>query len=232
MSDPFDLKLLIFRILKEVPVARVRTAFLRKYHGRRRAFVQTDLEALLKRLPERPTVVDLGANQGWFSTKMIDIAGELHAVEPDPMVFGMLRDALDECENVTLYNMAVGPEDGEIAFYRHAEFESDPKGHSVSSSTFGSHESVDHSHRIMVPQMDICTLLEKIGKTVDLMKIDIEGAEVPVLERLLDSEWATSVSVILVETHEHVLPELVDRTEALRRRAALLDRPHIDMSWH
>jgi hypothetical protein len=62
--------------------------------------------------------------------------------------------------------------------------------------------------------------------------MDIEGSEVPVLETLLASPLSNEVSVILVETHEHVLPNLVERTFALRQRAAKISQPAINMDWH
>ena len=52
------------------------------------------------------------------------------------------------------------------------------------------------------------------------------------LETLLSSSLAQNISVMLVETHEHVLPELVDRTHALRKRVKTFSCPRIDMNWH
>jgi FkbM family methyltransferase len=233
MLRTLDAKLHIFRILKEMPHARVRTAFLRKYYGRLRKYTSVDLESVLAGLPDRLVAVDLGANQGSFTQQVLGRADEIHAVEPDPLVFEKLQATFATQPNVKLYNAAIGGKDGEISFYRQSEFdESDPLRNSVSSSVFSDHRGVNAARAITVPQIGIVRFLEKIGKHVDLMKVDIEGAEVPFLETLFDSVLLNRISVILVETHEHALPQLVDRTDALRQRAKQFARPKIDMNWH
>jgi len=233
MLSIFDAKLHIFRILKEAPFPRMRTAFLRKYYGRLRKYAGVDLDTVLAGLPDRLVVVDLGANQGWFTQQILDRADEIHAVEPDPLVFEILRRNVASRTNVRLYNAAIGAEDGEVTFYRQLEFDAqNPARNSVASSVFSGHEAVNGAQGITVPQIGIVSFLEKIARPVDLMKIDIEGAEVPVLETLLSSTMLNTVSVILVETHEHVLPELANRTDALRQRIKRLERPKIDLNWH
>jgi hypothetical protein len=52
------------------------------------------------------------------------------------------------------------------------------------------------------------------------------------LETLLSSPLAQNISIMLVETHEHMFPELVDRTHAIRKRVNALSGPQIDMNWH
>ena len=99
----------------------------------------------------------------------------------------------------------------------------------MAASTFAT--AVNSVVQLTVPQVGILTLLEKIGKPVHLMKVDIEGAEVPMLETLLSSPLAQNISIMLIETHEHI-PELVDRTHALRKRVKALSSPQIDMNWH
>jgi len=66
---------------------------------------------------------------------------------------------------------------------------------------------------------------------VRLLKIDIEGAEVPLLEALLDHPALEKVDMIFCETHENRLPALAARTEALRKRVAGLARPKINLDW-
>ena len=176
--------------------------------------------------------MDIGANQGYFSEQVVGVAGELHSIEPDPDVFRVLEDTLSDKENVKFYNVAIGDRDGEVRFFRQKDFDTDdPVRNSVGSSVFDEHQAVDSSSSFVVPQMGILTLLESISKPVDLMKMDIEGAEVPVLEKLLDSPLAANISTLLVETHEHVLPGLVDRTFALRKRVKGISRPRVIMEW-
>lgn len=231
-SKKIDAKLVIFGILSKLPFKKIRSYGRRAYYGRRRAFVSVDLDQVISDLPPNPVIIDLGANNGSFSRRVADIAAELHVFEPDPQTFASLSESLSGYQNVTLYNAAIGAFDGEIEFYRGMGFESNPHSASLSSSIFAEHEGVEKTESLTVPQVGILSLLERIGKKVDLIKMDIEGSEVPVLETLLASPLSKEVSVILVETHEHVLPNLVERTFALRQRAAKISRPAINMDWH
>lgn len=227
-----DLKLHVFRALSLLPFKRLKTYGRRGYYGRRRAYVSMDLDAILADLPENPVIVDLGANEGAFARMVAGLAGELHAFEPDPETFDRLARGLSEEKNVHLYNAAVGACDGEISFFRGAGYGSAPNSASLSSSIIADHDAVDVQDTFKVPQMGILTVLERVGKPVDLIKMDIEGAEVQVLEALLDSDALQSVNTIIVETHEHCIPSLVDRTVSLRNRVLNLESPRILMDWH
>lgn len=233
-SAYFDLKLNVFRALKEVPIRSIRTRFLRSYYGRLRQHTVVDLTEVVANLPKSPVIVDLGANERLFiPDDVVSEAAEIHAVEPDPDVFKLLQESVRGRSNVILYNAAIGASDGTISLYRESLF--DPNNaakYSLGASVFPQHQAVSVAAPTTVPQIGILGFLEKIGRRVDLMKVDIEGAEVPMLETLLSSPMAQNISVMLVETHEFVLPELVDRTDALRKRARGLSRPHINMNWH
>lgn len=227
-----DVKLILFRFLAQLPLPVLRTYGRRAYFGRRRTYVTVDIDIVMKELPANPVIIDLGANQGSFSRRVVTIAGELHSFEPDPVTFEQLSSELGGRKNVTLYNAAVGARDGEVEFFRGTNFEANPTSASLASSTFSSHEGVRKDGSFRVPQIGILSLLERIGKRVDLIKMDIEGSEVPLLETLLASEAAKNISTILVETHEHCIPDLVDRTFALRQHSASLSQPVINFDWH
>lgn len=233
-SARWDLKLNILRVLKAAPISSVRSRFLRSYYGRLRRHTKVDLAGVFAKLPPNPVIVDLGANDRLFVPEFVlNNAAEIHAVEPDPAIFELLRKNVADQKNVFLYNAAIGATDGWVEFYREAQFDpGDPAKHSLAASTFAKHLAVHSDAPLTLPQVGILTLLEKIGKPVDLMKVDIEGAEVPMLETLLSSPLAQNISIMLVETHEHMFPELVDRTHAIRKRVNALSSPRIDMNWH
>ena len=229
-----DFKLNVSRFLKEIPIRPVRRRFLRSYYGRLKRYVQIDLDEIYEALPENPVIVDLGANHRLFVPDyIIAKAKEIHAVEPDPSVFEALKSSVVSYQNVILYNAAIGPSDGTVSFYRQRDFDpTDPVRKSEGASTFQNHRDVNNDTSICVPQIGILTFLKTIGKRIDLMKVDIEGAEVPMLETLIESPLIDQISVMLVETHEFCLPELAERTDAIRQKARRLISTKIDMNWY
>ena len=55
---------------------------------------------------------------------------------------------------------------------------------------------------------------------IGILKVDIEGAEVPLLEALFDrSDLMGRISHIFAETHEWLIPDHKPRVKALRARA-------------
>ena len=64
-----------------------------------------------------------------------------------------------------------------------------------------------------------------------LIKIDIEGAEINLIERIIDSGSYKNIGQIFVETHEHKIPELVEPTNTLRARIKKEEITNINLNW-
>jgi hypothetical protein len=57
-----------------------------------------------------------------------------------------------------------------------------------------------------------------LRKRVRLLKLDIEGAEIPVINQLIDSSTIDLIDLLVVETHEKQQPSLIEETDRLRNR--------------
>ena len=117
------------------------------------------------------TVVDIGANIGYFTvhlSRLVGAHGVVHAFEPEPVNFSILTENVDMngLTNVRLHRAAVGKERGDASLHT-----SDFNGgmHRLYASVCCSGPSVN------VPVLRLDDLL--VGAKVDLIKIDIEGYE-------------------------------------------------------
>lgn len=117
------------------------------------------------------TVVDVGANIGYFTVHFSRLLGEqgvVHAFEPEPLNFSILTEnvQINGLTNACLHHAAVGRERGEAQLHM-----SDFNGgmHRLYESVCCSGPSVS------VPVLRIDDVLA--GVKVDLIKIDIEGYE-------------------------------------------------------
>lgn len=118
----------------------------------------------LARLPSPPcSILDIGANVGFFSmaARAYFPAAIIHSYEPNPRVLGFLRAHALQSE-FTCYPEAVGAEDGRVRM--------DNGGDSNQART-----SLADSGGIV--QISLKTALQRLGGTIDLAKIDCEGAE-------------------------------------------------------
>ncbi|MFY0634448.1 MAG: FkbM family methyltransferase [Vannielia sp.] len=176
--------------------------------------------------------IDLGANQGAFTARLAETASKVYAFEPDPWSLKRLRGATAGCANVDIIEAAAGVEDGKAEIFRHEAFAERPEEVSLVSTVMPDFSAADHSGTAMkVPMVDFIAFLAGLEGRIGLLKIDIEGAEVPLLEALFESDQAERIDYIFCETHEPDLPKLAPRYKALRDRAARMSRPVVNLDW-
>jgi FkbM family methyltransferase len=138
------------------------------------------------------TVLDRGANVGYFAAYSRASAGaQLRSyvgVEPDPDAFKLLEDQVKlhrPGQFISLQQVAVSDQDGIARFSRQGE----SWAHRLAGD--GSLE---------VPTLTISSLLDSVSLAeVDLVKLDIEGAEKSVLESL--PAWGHRAKCIVAELH-------------------------------
>ena len=134
------------------------------------------------------TVVDIGANQGLFTLAARSFYTEatIHAYEPNPEILPYLNFQCSAAK-ATFFNEAVGLNDGFIQL----QFEKD----SLHTKTIN-----DDNGAIMQTSFRNC--LKRIGGTLDLLKLDCEGAEWEILQ---DYESLKNVKAITLEYHLNAL---------------------------
>jgi FkbM family methyltransferase len=119
------------------------------------------------------TVVDLGSHVGlsvlWFRAMYQD--AEIVAVEPHPDTFRRLQRNVGHLDRVHLVNVAVAASDG-----RRALFSSDESW----AASLQAQPELAHADQVTCRRLD--DLIAELGiQSVDLLKVDIEGAEKEVL---------------------------------------------------
>ncbi len=143
---------------------------------------------------EDPTILDCGSNIGisiLFFKRMYPRA-KITGFEPDKKTFELLKRNVAEngLKDVSLHNVALSSEAGEAAFYS----DSRTPG-SLIMSLFK--ERMDGEAQ-KVP----CVALSSFAQApVDLLKMDIEGAEMDVLRELAASGALSNVKFMMMEYH-------------------------------
>ncbi len=145
----------------------------------RKTYETGTLDVLRRIVDSNDTILDIGANMGWYTVHLAMFArhGMVHAFEPMPPTF---RRLVHNCDlnnvdvNTKLVNVALGDHQGEAQLHSFANL-----GHGHSSlSTLGrsDHTAWD------VTMMTLDEYLKENGiDRVDVVKMDVEGAEMGVL---------------------------------------------------
>ena len=216
----------LLRHLPGKPGRRFNRKFLRQ-SGRKIGFQKA------VRRPGGMTCIDLGASVGEYTSKMASGTKQVIAFEPDPWSLEALHANTADLDNVRIKNAAAGTSEGMVLLYRHAQFEEDPTFYSISSSVIANKRNVSTERAIEVRQINFISYLENLDEDIGILKIDIEGAEVELLEALFDRpDSLKRIHHIFAETHETRIPGHESRVNALQIRAHRIKKPHINLYWH
>lgn len=158
---------------------------------------ENDEIAFFERILEPEMVfVDVGANVGLYTAlalRRMHPPGQIVCVEPDPVSTTFLKQTISANQNgqeVSLHQLALSDKQGEVLLYKNPENNGDnriysdplcPDGISVSSDTLDN-------------------LLQRAGITeINLIKIDVQGAEAKVVAGALSSLRKSNDCVMMTE---------------------------------
>jgi FkbM family methyltransferase len=131
------------------------------------------LKKLMSLVNENSIFIDVGAHIGKYSLLLARRAKLVVAIEPDPISFSALKRAImiNKLRKIVALNIAVSDTDGQCFFYMHRW--------SVVSSIKVSQGSFK---TILVKSMTLDSIAKTLKTRIDVIKIDVEGAEVEVIK--------------------------------------------------
>jgi FkbM family methyltransferase len=158
-------------------------------------------EYYFKAATDKPFIIDCGANIGMATLyfKMLYPCAEILAFEPARLCCGVLQKNItsNHLDKVSIINKALSDHEGTVELLD----ASGGKGNLCATMLFDKNGQ-KKAHFAPVE----CTQLSSyITKPVDLLKIDIEGAERVVLEDLKKNKKLSFIKEIVLEYHHHFL---------------------------
>lgn len=184
------------------------------------------------------TVIDIGAHFGFVPIRLVDLVGPLRVVacEPAPPTYACLEANLrDHLDGAVARHVAVGaaPGTAELTFYVDpgmsalSTLRADDADTAHNIDTVMANVGVDdpaarqeavsrvmsHARTFSVPVVTVSDLVAEHGiDRIDLLKIDVERAELDVLAGISDDVWAR-VRTVVMEVHD--VSDRLDRVDAL-----------------
>ena len=152
--------------------------------------------AIQTKLPDAPVVFDLGANVGislaWFFATFP--RGTFYGFEPHPDNVSYLQDNFGAYDNVVIEAAGVGAATGTLSL---------SEGPSAAEHVL---VASDNGGGLTVPVVSLADYMEQNGiPKIDLLKIDVEGAEIEVLRGLGDR--IADVTAMVGEIHETMIDD-------------------------
>lgn len=163
-------------------------------HVLKQIFIDLDYDCLdAFKVLDPKFIIDGGANIGlstvFFAHKYPNAA--IYAVEPEEYNFNLLQYNTFFYENITLYKSAIWNRDANLKVY------------DIGAGNWGFVVGdAERDDKNSFTALSIKSLLEASGfAEIDILKLDIEGAEKEVFSNNYES-WLGKVKVLIIETHD------------------------------
>ena len=156
-------------------------------------------------LNKESVIYSLGiGNDIRFDLALIEKYGcEVHGFDPTPITLEWLKKQKIPSQ-FHIHPVAISDKDGEVTFYPPEE------SYGWSSSMVQKDGTIDKSYQ--VPAKRISTLMKELGHShIDLLKMDIEGAEYPVVTDFLKE--GIRPTQVLIEIHHRFQHLSLDHTK-------------------
>jgi len=154
---------------------------------------------ILDNLEEDSTFIDAGASVGWFTFLAAAHCpqGRIVAFEPHPERFDLMTKSLDHnnFKNVDLIQTALSDKTGKTTIGGRAEAQMDEPGIAIDTTT------LDH-------------MLALLNLTPDIIKLDVEGAEVRALHGMKKTLKTENLK-LAIEVHPPLITKYGDAAEDL-----------------
>lgn len=183
----------------------------------------------LFRLGKKSIVMDCGANVGYITNLFAMTGAKVFAFEPDPIAFSRLYKRCKNKKNVICLQKAVWDKNGIIQLYSHKE------GHdiclTVGSSIIAEKININNQTAQSVEVIDIIKFMKDQNKMIDLVKLDVEGAEIEILKKIISTNTQYLFRKMYVETHETKIPSQIEELKSIKKEIKNKRIRNIKLNW-
>jgi len=184
----------------------------------------------LFRLNKNSIVIDCGANTGNITSFLSTTGAAIYSFEPDPIAFEILHKRCKHRKNIICINKGIWDKNAILNLYRHHKM-LEEADFTVSSSIISEKENVSSGASTEVEVIDFIEFLQSLNKKVDLIKMDIEGAEIEILKKIIQTNSFTLFKTMYVETHETKIPGQKEELAKIKTQLNQKKATNIKLNW-
>jgi len=187
--------------------------------------------------------IDCGGHIGLVSEVFLNLGAEVYTFEPNIYLANLLRFRLSKYIDegkLHIHNKAVWHENKKIKLFLRENYSNSNITHVDSESSSLIKDKTDKkllfntskNNFLTVDSIDIAEFLKELNKPIHIMKLDIEGAEYTVLDRMIDTGVYKMIKYILVEEHHQKVPTLQPSADKVRKKIQDENITNIHFDWH
>lgn len=176
-------------------------------------------------------VIDCGANVGDITYYFSKLGAVVHAFEPNPYAYKVLKDRFSNQDSVYCYQQGVFNKNDHMNLYLHEHSDQDQLFYSTGSSLLDFKSNVLKDQYVEIEVIDLCEFIESLNSRVKLLKMDVEGVECLIIKELIETRLVNKIDYIFVETHERKNPALKKETDDIRVLIKKNRINNINLNW-
>lgn len=182
-------------------------------------------------LGKKSLVLDCGANVGHISKFLASTGATVISFEPDPVAYEKLLQRCGQKKNITLIKKGVWDKNAAIQLYTHKASTGNEASFTVGSSIIAEKQNVNTEKGMTIEVIDLISFMQQQHKKIDLVKLDVEGAEIEILHKIIATESWSLFEKMYVETHETKIPSQVKELTIIKQQLKEKGIKHIKLNW-
>jgi FkbM family methyltransferase len=174
-----------------------------------------DLLSGLKHINQNSLVLDIGANIGDVSNFLYNkFMPTIYCYEPNISCHNYMLERFKNNPKIKLFNLAVSNFSGKSNLYFHINAKNINDPQYIQGATLRPEkDDIDLKKKIEIQCVDIKKILDDF-KQIDLIKIDIEGAEYSIMPEIIKNK--NKIKMIICETHGNPLGKKILSSDGTR----------------
>ncbi|WP_095331335.1 FkbM family methyltransferase [Helicobacter sp. 11S02596-1] len=172
--------------------------------------------------------MDCGAHTGLISDLILHCGGRVHCFEPNIILNVILQNKYQNNPDVTINNVAVSDKNTTTRFLLNS---------SVSqinriSESGDNYDYYGESYEVSV--IDLTTYIEDVLKeseSIYLLKMDIEGAEFEIMDKIIAKKLYEKITYIVCETHESFFKDGDEKLKKLKDQLSAHQIENVFLDW-
>lgn len=182
-------------------------------------------------LRKEDIVIDCGANVGEVTTILARHGSKVFAFEPNPFAFKVLKEKFKKFRNVECIQAGIHTNNSKMKLYLHEWAQDDQIKWSTGSSVLAFKGNVSCKDYVEIDVIDFCDFINRFGKTIKLVKMDVEGIECEILNKMINTGVIHKIDYMFVERHDHKIPELKIAMEEIEQTLKKKKITNIYLDW-
>jgi FkbM family methyltransferase len=186
--------------------------------------------AVFESIRDQDVCIDCGCNAGAVADIFLSKGAVTYAFEPHPYLSEMLSKKYTGNDKMKVFNSAVW--DRYTRMDLHVQ---KVKGSDVvnleGTTLFANRIDARLETKCSVEVIDLTEFIISLGKRVKVLKIDVEGAEFEIIDKIIDTSLHERIDHVFCETHPHFFPDGADRLVALEEKIKQRKITNIHLDW-